>query len=107
MLGFLVGVIDSLKMLRYGEYASIITSGKEMMIITDLLGLSQNIDTDVNLLVLNISYDGKCSVEKFDDCYLDKLDSDLLIINEDYFPYSYFQRLMNKTMNILFYHIGD
>lgn len=107
MMGFLVGVIDNLKMLRYGEYMSIVTSGTEMMIITDFLGLSQNIKTDVNLMILNIGYDGKYSVEDIDDDYLDKIDSDLLIINEDYFPYSYFQRLINKTINILFYHIGD
>lgn len=107
MMSFLVGVIDNLKMLRFGEYMSIVTSGTEMMMITDFLGLSQSINIDTNLVILNIGYDGKCSIEEVDDCYLGKMDSDLLIINEDYFPYSYFQRLINKTINILFYHIGD
>ena len=107
MLGFSSGVIDNFKMLRYGEFMSIITSSTEMAMIIDILGLSYKIPVSCDLLIINIGFDGKYSVEKIDNCYLDKIDSDLLIINEDCFPYSYFQRLTNKSNNILFYHIGD
>lgn len=107
MLGFSAGVIDNFKMLRYGEFMSVITSSTEMAMIIDILGLSYKIPMNCDLLIINIGFDGKYSVEEIDNCYLDKIDSDLLIINEDHFPYSYFQRLINKSNNILFYHIGD
>lgn len=106
MLDFSCGIAESYKMLRYGEYMTIITTSTEMAMVIDLLALSPKIKNDLKFVALNICYDGKCSIEEVDQRYLEQLDSDVIFVNEDYFPYSYSKYLINKTNNVLFYHVG-
>lgn len=100
------GILGTFEKLRFGEYMSIISTIEEIKFILDLVGTTTEINMSSKLVVLHLGYDAHFFIEPIDLKSLSKIDCEVLLVNEDYLPYSYTKGFREDLNNIMFYHIG-